>query len=153
MLSRKACHLITTARDDNLLLFPRGWPQDQEGQKPVSRLGSVPQPSSSPGAEKSCLGGTREEPGERWGRQPTPGLRQLENLLSAGLCTGAGENPNCPPSTGCKLSACWDTGQTMNFPLCQSHTVSLCAGLSLSRPSLRASPVTGTGTRSAPPGS
>lgn len=72
MLSRKACHLITTARDDNLLLFPHGQPQDQEGQKPVSRqcprLDSVSQPSSSPGAEKSCLGGTREEPGERQGK-------------------------------------------------------------------------------------
>lgn len=35
MLSRKARHLITTTRDDNLLLFPRGRPQDQEGQKPM----------------------------------------------------------------------------------------------------------------------
>lgn len=63
------------------------------------------------------------------------------------------KNPDCHPSTSCKLSACWDTGQMVNFLLCQPLAVSLYAGLSLSLyPSLRASPVTGAGTRSGLPG-
>lgn len=75
--------------------------------------GSVPQPPSSPGAEKSCLGGTREEPGQRQGRPPTP---RLENLpCFAVLCAGAAENPDPLPARAARV---WRAGVQVR-PLCQ----------------------------------
>lgn len=63
--------------------------------------GSAPQPPPSPGAEKSCLGSTREEPGERWGRPPTPGLENLPCF--AVLCAGAAENPDPLPARAARV--------------------------------------------------